>query len=145
MKNSAFVILVYIFIFTLVSCNKKDSSKEADNSLTIENLSGTYGLKALVWKSESISVDVYDQLDECEKDNLIQLNTDKTANLIDAGVVCSPPENENGTWDLKGDSIFISSTDIAAKIQSYDGKILILTGAAPNQLATEATTTLEKK
>ena len=145
MKNTLFSIVVYCFIVTLTSCNKKDSSKETDTSLTIENLSGTYGLKALIWKSGSVSVNVYDQLDDCEKDNLIKLNTDKTANLIDAGTVCSPPEDDNGIWDLKGDSLFISSTGIASKIKSYDGKILVLTGAPPNDPTVEATTTLEKK
>lgn len=145
MKNTLFLVLVYLFIVTLTGCNKKDSSKEIDTSLTIENLSGTYGLKALIWKSGSVSVNVYDQLDDCEKDNLIKLNPDKTANLIDAGTVCSPPEDDNGTWDLKGDSLFISSTGIASKIKSYDGKILVLTGAPPNDPTVEATTTLEKK
>jgi len=145
MKNTLFSILVYFVIVTLTACNKKDSSKETDTSLTIENLSGTYGLKALIWKSGSISVNVYDQLDDCEKDNLIKLNPDKTANLIDAGTACSPPEDDNGTWDLKGDSLFISSSGIASKIKSYDGKILVLTGAPPSDPTVEATTTLEKK
>jgi hypothetical protein len=145
MKNTIYSILFIVTLITLTACNKKDSSKETDTSLTIENLSGTYGLKALIWKSGSVSVNVYDQLDDCEKDNLIKLNPDKTANLIDAGTACSPPEDDNGTWDLKGDSLFISSTGIASKIKSYDGKILVLTGAPPNDPTVEATTTLEKK
>jgi hypothetical protein len=143
MKNATIPALACVLII-LASCSKKDTSAEPDNTLTIEKLSGTYSLKALTWKSGNVSVDIYDQLDDCQKDNLIQLNTDKTANLIDAGIVCSPPEDESGTWDLKGDSIFISSTG-AAKIQSFDGKILILTGEPPNQPTVQATTTLEKQ
>ena len=139
-----FFYMVCLAIVTLTACNKKDSSKEIDTSLTIENLSGTYGLNALTWKSGSVTVNVYDQLDDCEKDNLIKLNSDKTINYIDAGIVCSPPENGDATWDLKGDSLFISG-GVSSKIQSFDGKILILTGTPPNEPTVQATSTFEKK
>jgi hypothetical protein len=145
MKKIFTLVVVCICLFNFLSCSKEKSTNDDNAGITIESLSGTYALKALIWQSGSISADVYSQLDDCEKDNLIKLNTDKTVNYLDAGTVCSPPENDNGAWDLQGDSLYFTTTGNAAKIQSFDGKILILSGAPPNEPDIKATTTLEKQ
>jgi hypothetical protein len=145
MKKIFTHLITGIVILNLISCGKEKSTNDNSNGITIESLSGTYALKALTWQSGIISANVYGQLDDCEKDNLIKLNTDKTVNYIDAGIECLPPENDNGEWDLKSDSLYFITTGNAAKIQSFDGKILILNGNPPNEPDVKATTTLEKQ
>ncbi len=88
---------------------------------------GPYKLVALTtWVSGGMTSNVYDSIDDCEKDNLIQLNTNLTAANIDAGIQCSPPENSTGTWHLAGDSLYLDTNP--AKINSFDGKTLVLVG-----------------
>lgn len=134
-----------LIVVALSACSKGDNSAGVNTNLTVQSLSGTYSLKALTWQSSGITVNVYDQLDDCEKDDLIKLNADKTANFIDAGIMCAPPGDDTGTWDLKGDSLYTSGSDLTSKIQSFDGKTLVLTGSPPNEPGVKATTTLQKQ
>lgn len=142
-KISLITLAATMLAFTFIACKKSGSS--SNSSITVENLAGTYGLKALSWKYGSITINLYDSLDACEKDNLIKLNTDKTVNYIDAGIACDPPSDDNGTWDLKGDSINFSDNFTSAKIESFDGKTLVLSGTPDGSPGVTATTTLVKQ
>ena len=144
MKKSFALILIIIGIISIsTACSKSGSSNGV--TPTVDNLSGTYALKALVWVYNGESINVYDSLDACEKDNLTKLNSDKTIDYIDAGTVCNPPEDDNGTWDLKGDSLYTSANTNASKIQSFDGKTLVLTGNPDGTTDVMATATLVKQ
>jgi len=142
-KVSLLTLAAALFIIAITACQKSGSS--SNNAITVENLSGTYSLKALLWNYGGISINVLDSLDACEKDNLVYLNTDKTVNFIDAGIVCDPPSDDNGMWDLKGDSIKFSDNLTSAKIESYDGKTLVLSGTPDGVPGVIATTTLVKQ
>ncbi len=124
-------------------CKKSGTSN--NNAITVENLAGTYALKSLLYTYAGITINIYDSLDACDKDNLVKLNTDKTVNFIDAGVKCDPPSDDNGTWDLKGDSIKFSANFTSAKIESFDGKTLVLSGTPDGEPGVTATTTLVKQ
>jgi hypothetical protein len=114
---------ILLVLLVAVACKKSDSNNSAR---TVANLSGTYKLTALTGEYLSISINIYDSLPACEKDNLIKLNTDLTAVFTDAGTKCNPPEDSTGVWALSGDSLYVG--DIAGKIKSFDGKTLVLTG-----------------
>ena len=145
MKKLFPVILIAVaIIFIATACSKSGSSDNVD--ISVQSLSGTYALKALVWVYQGETINVYDSLDACEKDNLTTLNTDKTVDYTDAGIVCDPPEDDNGTWDLIGtDSLYFSGSSNASKIQSFDGKTLVLTGNPDGTTDVQATTTLVKQ
>ena len=132
-----------MLVFAAGACKKSGSSN--NSSITIENLAGTYGLTSLTYTYAGITINIYDSLDACDKDNLVKLNTDKTVNFIDAGVRCDPPSDDNGTWDLKGDSIKFSDNYTSAKIESFDGKTLVLSGTPDGAPGVTATTTLVKQ
>jgi hypothetical protein len=142
-RTLLYTLGAWIFCIGFLACKK--SVTTANSAITIENISGTYALKGLVWSFGGFNFNVFDSLDACEKDNLIKFNTDKTVNYIDAGTACTPPADDNGTWDLQGDSLIFSSNYSNAKIQSFDGKTLILTGVPEGESGTTATTTLEKQ
>ena len=139
-RNIVYAVAIFTTLFIATAC-KKD--KNTNLAYTVANLTGTYGLTALVWSDGSRTENIYDSLDACERDNLIQLNADMTINYIDAGTVCAPPEDGIGAWSLSGDSLYLD-TD-AAKIKSFDGKTLILTGVPLNNPGVIGTTTLTKK
>jgi hypothetical protein len=137
-----FAILLGLGILVVVACQKTNN---ANSSLSVNNLSGTYGIKAVTWTFMGATVNVYDSFPACEKDNLIKLNQDLTVNYIDTGMVCTPSESVNGNWALKGDSIYISTTLQTAKIKSFDGKTLVLTGSVDSTNTITGTTTLQKQ
>jgi hypothetical protein len=132
-----------LFLISFNSCKKSSSTS---NARTVQNFSGSYNLTALTWTALGVTINVYDSLDACEKDNVIQLNADLTSNFIDGGIVCNPPEDDHGTWSLSanGDSLYFGST--GSYIKSWDGKTLVVTGIeenGPPQVI--GTTTLVKK
>lgn len=146
MKKSlrSFCVIALSSAICYAGCSKSGSSP-GNVAYTIENLSGTYELKGLSWNFGGLNVSVYDSLDDCEKDNLTQLNTDKTFKLIDAGTVCTPPEDGDGTWDLKEDSLIFDTDYGRTKIASFDGTILVLTGNPEGHTDVTATVTFKKK
>lgn len=146
MKKSlrAFCAVALSSMLLYISCSK-NSSVPSNVPFTIENLSGTYQLAALSWNYGGLNVNIYDSLDNCEKDNLTQLNTDKSFKLIDAGTVCTPPEDGDGTWDIKQDSLLFDTDYGHTKIESFDGTTLVLSGHPEGYEDVTATVTFKKK
>jgi hypothetical protein len=144
MRKIALAVSAFTLLLVINACKKTDSSNSSDK--TVQNLSGSYSLTALTASLAGLSINLYDSLSACEKDNIIQLNTDGSAHFIDAGVVCVPPEDSTGTWSLSksGDSLTVAST--VAGIKSWDGKTLVLTNTETiSGFPVLATTTLVKK
>jgi hypothetical protein len=134
-----------IVLFPLTyACKKSDTN--GSSAKTVQNLSGSYGLADLTVTYSGLTLDLYDSLPACEKDNTIQLETNGTAQFIDAGMQCVPPSDSSGTWSLSpnGDSLYIQGS--GNLIKSWDGKTLVLTGIEYVQtLPFASTTTLVKK
>jgi hypothetical protein len=127
------------------ACKKSDSKS---NARTVENLSGSYSITALVAGSSGFSINLYDSLPACEKDNLIQLNTDMTAAFVDANVQCVPPSDSSGNWSLSANTDTIYVAGSASYIKSWDGSTLVLTNSenvSGSPLPVTVTTTLAKK
>lgn len=141
-KSLFFTLSLSIVVLAVAACKKKDDN---NTPATVENLSGTYSLQSLIWSYGGVSINIYDSLEACQKDDLLKLNTDLTASYIDAGTACDPPGDESGTWALNGDSLYISSEGIGGKIKSFDGSTLVLTGTPAGETGVSATTTLKKK
>lgn len=142
MKKIPVCLVILCLIFSAISCKKKDDVHN-NSDLTIENLTGTYALVALRWEANGQSINVYNELDDCDKDNLIKLNTDKTLNFIDAGLVCDPSATENGTWNLVNNLLYLE--DNVSTIKSFDGQTLVLVGNPDSEPTVTATSTLKKQ
>jgi hypothetical protein len=123
-KNRFFIATIVAIL--LVACKK---SENTSNARTVQNLSGSYTLTSLIWTSNGVSVDVYDSLPPCEKDNTFRLDPDGSAHSIDTGVPCNPPDADSLTnWSLSpnGDSLYVGIQSVY--IKSWDGKTLVYTG-----------------
>jgi hypothetical protein len=132
------------FILVINACKKSSSSNSS--AKTVQNLSGSYNLTALTASLLGISINLYDSLPACDQDNVIQLNTNMSAQFIDAGVVCVPPSDSTGTWSLSANADTLYVAGSANFIKSWDGKTLVLT--SDEQISgypVTATTTLTKK
>jgi Lipocalin-like domain len=126
------------------ACSK--SSSNSSSAKTVANLSGSYTLTALTASQAGFSVNLYDSLPPCEKDNIIELDTNLTAKFIDAGVACVPPSDSTGTWSLSANTDTIYVAGGASFIKSWDGKTLVITNQETvSGFPVTATTTLSKK
>jgi hypothetical protein len=126
-KNPFYAIaLFFSFILVIIGCSKKNDAP-ATVTATTTNLVGTYKFTAETTKSgTSASVDEFASLDACEKDDLVKINSDASIDFIDAGTVCTPPNNDTTTWSLPNSTTFLIGGD-SYTIKSFDGKTLILT------------------
>jgi hypothetical protein len=113
-----------IALFPVFNACKKSSSNSS--ARTEANLSGSYNLTAVKGVILGQTINLYDSLPVCERDNVIQLETGGIANFIDADSVCSPPSDSTGTWSLSQntDTLYIGNQNYF--INSWDGKTLIL-------------------
>jgi hypothetical protein len=118
-----------------LSCKKNNSCTTSAGSL-----SGPYRITAYTYKSSpsAAEVDYYNVIfsDPCERDDIYTFNSNGTYHITDAGIVCSPPTTDDGTWALSGSTITIDGDP--ATIQSFDCHTLVLvnndTQAAGDQL-----------
>jgi hypothetical protein len=140
-----------IALFLVYTACKKTNSPA--NAKTVQDLSGSYKITAISVTASGITFDEFASLKDCEKDNIIKLNMDLTAQFIDTGIVCVPPETANGTWNLFSNNDSLSLTGVPAFpngvtgfIKSWDGTTLVLAGSQviSNQLAS-TTITLYKQ
>ena len=136
-KALLYTLFAGLAFSAVIACSKSGSS---DHPLTVESISGTYALKAVILSYGGVNFNIYDSLEACEKDNLIKFNTDKTVNFIDAGTICSPSEDDNDTWDVRNDSIILGSSP-SGKIDSYDGTTLVVTASGDDYYPGAVTTT----
>src|SRR5450631_2089251 len=139
----AFSTMAMFLVFD--SCKKSSSVSSAR---TMQNLSGSYGLISLMASVAGASVNLYDSIPVCQRDNLILLNASGTAQFTDAGVKCVPPSDSTGTWSLSANTDTIYVAGGASFIKSWDGKTLVLSNQETISgipFPVTATTTLLKK
>ena len=117
------IFLPLALIATLTFSCKKDKDEDKQVDVTKENLVGTYKLKSEESKVNGVVID--DQTEACQKDDLLILKANDTYESNDAGVVCDPPENYDGTWGLQG-KILLFDGDAEGTISSFNGKDLVI-------------------
>jgi hypothetical protein len=112
------------FVLFATSC-KKDS--EDTSTVTKEHVAGNYKLTASTVKvGSSAEQDLMIYMDACDKDDIIALKTDLTYTITDAGIKCSPTNDDNGTWSLPSTTTIKLDSDTFT-ISSFDGSKLVLT------------------
>jgi hypothetical protein len=137
---SAVIVLFLVFI----ACKKSNNSPS--NARTVQNFSGDYNLTALSGSILGVTINLYDSLPACERDNVIQLNANLTAQFIDSGVKCNPPSDSTGTWSLSQNTDTLYVAGSSNFINSWDGVTLVLTGTQTvSGFQATVTTTLVKK
>jgi len=110
---------------TLFAC-KKEKDNTPGCPVTMENLSGAYKLTALQYKASANAApaDYLAYMDDCEKDNILNLKSDGTYKEDDAGTVCDTDEADQGTWQLHGNTL-TSDGKLNGTIASWDCKTMV--------------------
>lgn len=111
---------------TLFFSCKKEDSKPTACSINMTSLAGSYKLTALQYKSDASSapLDYLQFMDDCERDDIIILKDDGTYITNDLGIVCTPSEEAQGVWQVKG-NVLTSDGVFNGTIASYDCKTMI--------------------
>jgi hypothetical protein len=139
------VLLVIVSGATLFGC-KKEKANTSGCAIDVANLSGAYKLTALQYKSDAntAAVDYLAFLDDCEKDNILHLNSNGSYKEEDAGTVCTPSETSVGTWQLHGNTLTSDGT-LNGTIVSFDCKTLVYFVDNAIQQGDRLTYTMEKQ
>ena len=126
------VILLAAFVLSITACKKSDNSGSSSAKATT--------LETGKWRITSSSsvveygapignqtVDLYNTLSACQRDNLFIFNTDNTTTTDEGATKCNsgdPQQTVSGTWALlNGDtqlSIISGGTTVTADILSLD-------------------------
>lgn len=141
--KQALIVIAYSSI--LFSC-KKEKNDAPGCPITMDNLSGDYKLTALQYKASSgaAPADYLTYMEDCEKDDILQLKNDGTYKKDDAGTVCDPEETASGTWQLHGNTL-TSDGILNGTISSFDCKTMVYYIENAIKPGDRLTYTLEKK
>lgn len=101
MKNYFFAAVAASAL--LFSCKKNDKTS-CDN--TVAALVGNYKITKITAAGQDQTNSFY--FEDCNKDDIFQLKADKTLIYDDAGTLCSPADDANGTWDVVNGQISIT-------------------------------------
>lgn len=141
------LIVLLLLLMVIFSC-KKNKDKNPSCSTDAASISGSYKITAYTYKASTSSpeIDYYSTIfpDACDRDNVLTFNANGTYQLIDAGVACSPPGNDNGTWALAGTTTMQIDGD-AVTIESFDCKKLIFVNADTQTTGDQLKITLTKQ
>ncbi|NLU92439.1 lipocalin family protein [Chitinophaga sp. Ak27] len=125
--TTKWALMVLVAGSLLFSCKKEKSSAPTPTcSVNMVNISGTYKLTSLQYKSSTSTtpVEETDSWEPCEKDDIIILKSDGIYDFKDQGTVCNPSGNEHGTWALKGNTL-TSNGILKGTITSFDCKTMV--------------------
>lgn len=151
MTKIRLALSIFALFLVFTACKKTNTTNSTDK--TVAALSNSYKITAINVNALGLNFDEYATLEDCQKDNIVKLNTDLTSEYIDAGVACAPPEGTSGNWALSSnsDSITVSGvpafpTGLTAFIKTWDGTTLVLTETQlVNTTPTTTTLTLYKQ
>lgn len=135
------IISAFILATTVMAC-KKDPVACTTNMASI---AGSYKIIAAKYKASSTAPeqDFFSTLPACEKDDIIKLNANGTADYQDAGTACTPNSTYSSTWSLSGNTITMDGTP--GTIQLFDCKKLVVTGTGTLVPGDILTVTYEKQ
>ena len=100
MKKNLIAVLAIAALISATSCKK---SEDATCTLSAATLVGTYKITS----AKINGVDLFSTFEACEKDDTYTFNANGNFVTTDAGVVCSPNNNDTGPWSLTGNSLNI--------------------------------------
>ncbi|MGE5519143.1 MAG: lipocalin family protein [Candidatus Dadabacteria bacterium] len=133
-----------IILLLVISCKKNDNNS---CSTDMNSIAGSYKITGYFYRASPSSQETdYTNIilpDACERDNLLVFNSNGSYQLVDAGVVCSPSSNDNGTWSLTGSTIYIDTE--ASTVESFDCKTLVVSTTDVNQTGDRVRIVLTKQ
>jgi len=123
MKKATFIVLSAIVLF---SCTG-DKDELQPCTISTAAISGAYKIISMLYKENASApeTEVFPiWFEACQRDDVLTFDTNGTYQDADAGIKCSPPDDDNGTWTLSGNTMTIDSDPTT--LESFDCKTLVL-------------------
>jgi hypothetical protein len=136
-------ILAAVILMAAVSCKK---SKSDSCSINASSISGSYKLGSVKYKANSTSAETditNTYYSACERDDVYNLNVNGTYTYVDAGTVCTPSGNDNGTWSVSGNTLTIDGSP--NNIDAFDCSSLVSSETGVFTMGDKVTITLIKQ
>lgn len=141
MKKTTLIILAAIVLF---ACKKETN----DCEITTTSIAGSYKITAVTYKANAgaSEIDYFNTLfpDACERDDIYTFNASNTYLIKDAGIVCSPNGDDDGTWSLTNPTAMIINGD-AINLESFDCNKLIIVNTDTQVLGDRLKLTLTRQ
>lgn len=100
--------MAFVTLSAFSSC-KKD--KDDNLAVNAENITGNYKLADVKMKSSVTGeVSMMSQIDDCAKDDVIQLKANNVLQVVDEGVKCE--NDETASWNVKDGKIELDASVI---------------------------------
>jgi hypothetical protein len=130
--------------FMFLSCDKYEGTPNTCMS-NMSSIAGSYKTKAIQYKASSTATeqDLFAILNVCEKDDIIKLHANGTAEYLDAGTTCNPNTSFTSNWSVNGNSITMDGT--AGTIQLFDCKKLVVVTSGAIVSGDQLAVTYEKQ
>ncbi len=128
------ILAAFLLSAVLTSCKKNDKNCDLNQA----NFTGAYKTTSVKYKANSSSseIDIFALSDACEKDDVITFNANGSYIVQDAGIKCSPPGDDNGTWSLSGSAINIDGEIGTVTYFDCKNATITLAGSAQGELTT---------
>ena len=138
-------LLAALTIMIVTACSKDPKPPACETNST--SVAGAYKITAVKYKSSASAseVDYMNVLfpDACDRDNIYTFNANGTYIIKDAGTVCSPNGDDNGTWSLSGSTMVIDGDPTA--LEKFDCKDLVIMNSGIMVLGDQLRLTLTKQ
>jgi hypothetical protein len=123
------IVFMFLSAIAFYSCHKDPKDPPPNCTTSVASIAGDYKITAATYKESATSpeADYMNELfpDPCQRDNLYTFKTDGSYQIADVGLVCSPPDNDNGTWSLLGTTNLQIDGDPTI-LESFDCKLWII-------------------
>ena len=138
-----FISLTFFASLFITACNPTEPVCKTDAT----SISGSYRITAATYKASPTSpeMDYMNILfpDACERDDVYTFQTNGTYQIKDAGSVCSPPNDYDGTWSMSGNNMIVDGDPTA--IESFDCQTLVISNTDTQNTGDKLKLTLTKQ
>ena len=143
MKKPLLIVIVSLLMF---SC-KKDKGDNNNCTIATASITGNYKITAVTYKSSATApeTDYFNMLfpDACERDNVYAFSSNGSYTINDAGIVCSPASDDDGTWSVSGNIMTIDGD--AVDVKSFDCQSLVIVNSDTQSSGDKLTLTLTRQ
>jgi hypothetical protein len=146
-KTFTKVLALFALSAVIITGCKKDDDNDG-LSVTKENLTATYTLSSVKWKSSSTpEQDVTNQyVDACEKDDEMTFRSDSKVIIKDLGTQCSPSSTDSSTtWSVATGNKIVIDGDTSTVKSLTKSSLVLEQSEMYNGVTLTVTTSLNRK
>ena len=135
------------FIILLSTACSKDPVEPVSCEANSASIVGAYKITAVKYKASpsAAEIDYMNTLfpDACERDDIYTFYHNGTYTIKDAGSVCSPSGDDNGTWSLNNKIMTIDGDPTL--LEKFDCKVMVIMNSGIEVSGDELRLTLTKQ